>query len=89
MLYYFELFLPEHLNFGKRRLYLTVLRRQLFLLLEKQDTIDRMKYQVGYQDNRPFIEYLLRHGDKVSEVYFPWGDFTPGRGVIASETMKR
>lgn len=48
-----------------------------------------MKYQVGYQDNRPFIEYLLRHGDNVSEVYFPWGDFTTGRGVIPSESFKR
>ena len=48
-----------------------------------------MKFQVGYQDNRPLVEYLLKHAEKVSEVYFPWGDFTTGRGVIPSETVKR
>ena len=45
-----------------------------------------MKFQVGYQDNRPLVEYLLRHSGKVAEVYFPWGDFTTGRGVIPEET---
>ncbi|MBO5991310.1 MAG: U32 family peptidase [Lentisphaeria bacterium] len=44
-----------------------------------------MKYQVGYQDNRQFINYLLRHIQDVSEVYFPWGNFTTGRGVILSD----
>ena len=48
-----------------------------------------MKFQVGYQDNRSLAEYLLKHNEKVSEVYFPWGDFTTGRGVIPSETVKR
>ena len=48
-----------------------------------------MKFQVGYQDNRAFIEYILKHREKVSEIYFPWGDFTTGRGVIPSETVKR
>ena len=48
-----------------------------------------MQYQVGYQDNRKLVDYLLRHGDKVSEVYFPWGDFTTGRGIIPSETVRR
>ena len=42
-----------------------------------------MKFQVGYQSNRKFVEYLLKHGDMVSELYFPWGEFTTGRGVSA------
>ncbi|MBE6390538.1 MAG: hypothetical protein E7043_10315 [Lentisphaerae bacterium] len=42
-----------------------------------------MKFQVGYQSNRKFVEYLLKHGDMVSELYFPWGEFTTGRGVTA------
>ena len=49
----------------------------------------KMTFQVGYQDNRALIEYLLKHCGKVSEVYFPWGDFTTGRGVIPSETVKQ
>ena len=48
-----------------------------------------MKYQVGYQDNRMLADYLLRHGDMVSEVYFPWGEFTTGRGILRSETSRR
>ena len=47
-----------------------------------------MKYQVGYQDNRQFIDYLLRHIQDVSEVYFPWGNFTTGRGVILSDNTR-
>ena len=42
-----------------------------------------MKFQVGYQSNRKFVEYLLKHGDMISELYFPWGGFTTGRGVTA------
>jgi len=48
-----------------------------------------MKFQVGYQDNRALTGYLLKHADQVSEVYFPWGDFTTGRGVIPTEAVKR
>ena len=48
-----------------------------------------MKFQVGYQDNRALTEYLLGHRDRVSEVYFPWGDLTTGRGIIPSETVRR
>ncbi len=48
-----------------------------------------MKFQVGYQDNRRLVEYLLRHADKVSEVYFPWGDFTTGRGVISDDSSRK
>ena len=48
-----------------------------------------MKYQIGYQDNRALIDYLLKHSGQVSEIYFPWGDFTTGRGVIGSESMKQ
>ena len=48
-----------------------------------------MKFQVGYQDNRAFIEYLLKHRGNVSEVYFPWGDFPTGRGIISPESARR
>ena len=51
--------------------------------------VGQMKFQVGYQDNRALIGYLLEHRGKVSEVYFPWGDFTTGRGIIPTETVKR
>lgn len=47
-----------------------------------------MKFQVGYQDHRALIEYVLKHRGQVSEVYFPWGDFTTGRGVISTEAEK-
>ena len=42
-----------------------------------------MKFQVGYQNNRKFLDYLLQHKDMVSELYFPYGGFTTGRGVSA------
>ena len=42
-----------------------------------------MKFQVGYQNNRKFMDYLLQHKDMVSELYFPYGGFTTGRGVSA------
>ena len=48
-----------------------------------------MKYQVGHQDNRALIDYVLRHSGRISEVYFPWGDFATGRGIIQSETVKK
>ncbi len=47
-----------------------------------------MRFQVGYQDNRRLVEFLLTHREKVSEVYFPWGDFTTGRGVIPNDAYK-
>ena len=40
-----------------------------------------MKFHLGYQDNRPFLDHLLKHAGQVSELYFPWGDFTTGRGI--------
>ena len=42
---------------------------------------DFMKFQVGYQDNRRFLEYLLAHTEQIAEIYFPWKDFTTGRGI--------
>ena len=48
-----------------------------------------MKFHIGYQDNRRFIDYLLQHVENVSEVYFPWGDFTTGRGVIPTDDIRR
>lgn len=47
-----------------------------------------MKYQVGYQNNRAFISYLLKHKELVSEIYFPWHDFTTGRGIVDIETKQ-
>ncbi len=44
-----------------------------------------MKFQVGYQNNRKFTDYLLNHGEMVSELYFPWGSFTTGRGVTLEQ----
>jgi collagenase-like PrtC family protease len=52
-------------------------------LSEKKDV--EMKFQVGYQNNRKFLNYLLEHGEMVSELYFPWGAFTTGRGVNAEQ----
>lgn len=40
-----------------------------------------MKFQVGFQANSKFLEYLQRHPEQISEIYFPWGDFTTGRGI--------
>ena len=44
-----------------------------------------MKWQIGYQANRALVSYLIEYKELVSEVYFPWIDFTTGRGVISSE----
>ncbi|MBP5640827.1 MAG: hypothetical protein J6X55_15200 [Victivallales bacterium] len=48
-----------------------------------------MKFQVGYQNNHRLVEYLLKHRETVSEVYFPWGDFTTGRGVIPDDSFRQ
>ncbi|MBO5722380.1 MAG: hypothetical protein J6S19_04625, partial [Lentisphaeria bacterium] len=44
-----------------------------------------MKWQIGYQANRALVSYLIQYNESVSEIYFPWTDFTTGRGVISSE----
>ena len=44
-----------------------------------------MKWQIGYQANRALVSYLIEYKELVSEVYFPWIDFTTGRGVISSK----
>lgn len=44
-----------------------------------------MKWQIGYQANRALVSYLIQYKESVSEIYFPWTDFTTGRGVISSE----
>ena len=46
-----------------------------------------MKWQIGYQDNRALVSYLIQYKELVSEVYFPWMDFTTGRGVISPENQ--
>ncbi len=48
-----------------------------------------MKFQVGYQDNRNFVNYLLEHTEKISEIYFPWENFTTGRGVTLSRESQK
>jgi len=55
----------------------------IFRYFIKKDV--EMKFQVGYQNNRKFLNYLLEHGEMVSELYFPWGAFTTGRGVNAEQ----
>ena len=47
-----------------------------------------MKFQVGYQDHRRFVEYLLTHAESVGELYFPWVGFTTGRGVTAGRAAQ-
>ena len=44
-----------------------------------------MKWQVGYQADRALISYLIRYKNFVSEIYFPWGEFTTGRGIFSAE----
>ena len=44
-----------------------------------------MKWQIGYQSSKALVSYLIQHKESVSEVYFPWMDFTTGRGVISSD----
>ena len=48
-----------------------------------------MKFQIGYQNNRKFVEYLLKHSTNVSELYFPWEKIATGRGVQDSYTEQR
>ena len=40
-----------------------------------------MKFQVGYHNDRKFVDYLLKHAEMVSELYFPASGFATGRGV--------
>ncbi len=41
-----------------------------------------IKFMTGYQDNALFIKTILQNADRLSEIYFPWGRFTSGRGVL-------
>ena len=45
-----------------------------------------MKWQIGYQANGTLVSYLIQNKKFISEIYFPWNDFTTGRGVIFSDT---
>ena len=47
-----------------------------------------MKFQIGYQDNRAFIAFLHKHRERFPEVYFPWGDFTTGRGIFTGDAAR-
>lgn len=50
---------------------------------------ETMKFQVGYQDDRRFIRFLLENTEKISELYFPWGEFTTGRGIVGDHVKQR
>jgi len=43
-----------------------------------------MKFLIGYQNraDRSLIDAVLKHRGRISEVYFPWGNFTSGRGRV-------
>ena len=43
-----------------------------------------MKFLIGYQNraDRSLIDAVRKHRGRISEVYFPWWDFTSGRGRV-------
>ncbi len=48
-----------------------------------------MKFQVGYQNERRFIDHLLKNSGCISEIYFPWGGFTTGRGIVEGREQQK
>lgn len=48
-----------------------------------------MKFSVGWQANPLLKQSVLLHIDAVREVYFPWSDFSTGRGVIPNPVLQR
>ena len=48
-----------------------------------------MKFTVGYQLNDTLKKTVIDNKDKIAEIYFPWGNFTNGRGVIDSKYTQR
>ncbi len=50
-----------------------------------------MKFMVGFQPrpDRMLTETILRHRERISEVYFPWGEFNTGRGRLAGNGVRR
>lgn len=41
-----------------------------------------IKFMVGYQDNDLLKKTILKNSTRLSEIYFPWKNFTTGRGVL-------
>ncbi len=48
-----------------------------------------MKFTVGYQKNDALKDEIMRNKAAVSEIYFPWGNFSSGRGVVPTSTEQR
>lgn len=48
-----------------------------------------MKFTVGYSQNEFFKRAVLRNLEKISEIYFPWGSFTTGRGTPPNAQFQR
>lgn len=47
------------------------------------------KLIVGYQSDQGLMEAIFRNRRRVSEIYFPWGDFASGRGVVRGNEAQR
>lgn len=48
-----------------------------------------MKFTVGYQANDDLKEAVIENRGKITEIYFPWGSFTSGRGVVVGKFEQR
>lgn len=48
-----------------------------------------MKFHVGYQADGRFKKVLLDHTSQIGELYFPWDDFTTGRGINSREQQRQ
>lgn len=48
-----------------------------------------MKFHVGYQADERFKQVLLTHAAQIGELYFPWDDFTTGRGINSREQQRQ
>lgn len=48
-----------------------------------------MKFSVGYQANDLLKKTVIANKSSISEIYFPWGGFTSGRGVVAGLSAQR
>lgn len=47
------------------------------------------KLLVGWQPNERLMDAIFRNAEAVAEVYFPWGGFPTGRGVVAGLDAQR
>ena len=48
-----------------------------------------MKFTVGYQANDALKSTVIANKAHISEIYFPWGSFTSGRGVVQDRFQQR